>query len=61
MTTNLIREPGYFTCPCCGDVAIGNGTEPTCDDCIEASCEPTRDGAGELGYWNCQREDYDPS
>jgi hypothetical protein len=30
---------------------------PICDDCREAGCEITRDGVGELGYWECQREE----
>ena len=53
----LIREPGYFTCPCCGDVAIGNGREPVCADCADAGCEETVDATGEPGYWNCDRSD----
>jgi len=47
----------YFTCQCCGDVAIMR--QPICRDCREAGCEPTTDSTGDLGYWNCQRTDTD--
>lgn len=58
MTDPLYREPGVYTCPCCGDIVMGDGTTPVCVDCTAAGCEarPAR-GDGELGYWECQRED----
>lgn len=37
-------------CPCCG--AIIYGSTLLCDDCIEAACEPNREGA----YDDCQRD-----
>jgi hypothetical protein len=52
-----VREPGYFTCPCCGDVAIGDGMTEVCDDCSDAGCESARDACGEPGYWDCQWRD----
>jgi hypothetical protein len=47
-----------FRCPCCGDDVMGSG--PICEDCDDAGCEQTRDGARELGRWCCQRTDTDP-
>ena len=55
-----VREPGYFDCPCCGDIAISaDGTDETCSACQDAGCEATRDACGEAGYWGCQRDDQD--
>ena len=59
MPTTQPAESGVTRCPCCGDdfmtSDIHAGTP--CDDCQDAGCELTRDGTGELGYWDCQRED----
>lgn len=56
-------ESGVARCPCCGDDFMTSDIRAnfTCEDCADAGCEATRDGVGELGYWNCQREDYGPS
>jgi len=50
-----MAETGVYRCPCCGDDVMGTFGRP-CDDCQTAGCEMTRDGTGELGYWECQRE-----
>ena len=44
-----------YRCPCCGDDVMDTG--PVCSDCREAGCEQTKDACGELGYWECQRDD----
>jgi hypothetical protein len=48
------------TCPCCGDITYA-GAGPLCTECILAGCELTADATGELGWWNCQREDAEPA
>lgn len=53
----LHRDGGYFTCPCCGDVAICDTI--TCAECIAAECEETEDSTGDLGFWECRRVDTD--
>ena len=54
-------ESGYANCPCCGDIIIVGdiANPPLCADCKEAGCEMTRDGCGQLGYWECQQEEDD--
>jgi hypothetical protein len=55
-----VREPGYFDCPCCGEIAISaDGMDEVCDACADAGCVPTTDAVGDLGWWNCQRDDMD--
>jgi hypothetical protein len=47
-----------FRCPCCGDDVMG--TPPICGGgCRAAGCGQTRDGTGELDWWDCQREPGD--
>ena len=52
-------ESGVTRCPCCGDEFMTSDIHAgvPCGDCRAADCEATRDGSGQLGYWNCQRED----
>jgi hypothetical protein len=58
----MALKSGVARCPCCGDDTMVNDlAKPLCDDCIGESCAMTRDASGELGYWECQRPDYDPS
>ena len=49
-------ESGVTRCPCCGDDVMTSdlAIRVPCDDCEDAGCEATRDGTGDLGYWNCQ-------
>lgn len=53
-------ETGVIRCPCCGDDAMGT-IGRACSDCHTAGCEPSRDGCGELGYFECQRADMEDS
>jgi len=44
-----------FRCPCCGVDVLG--IRPVCYDCADVGCQMTRDGAGELNWWRCQRQE----
>jgi hypothetical protein len=45
-------ESGAYPCPCCGDTLIGDlASQPACDDCQAAGCEPNSHG----DYNDCQR------
>lgn len=46
---------GAYQCPCCGDDYIG--TAYICEECDESGCELTFDGTGEVGFWECNRDD----
>ena len=46
-------------CPCCGDITYAGPL--LCSECRAAGCELTRDGTGEPGYWEYQREDAEPA
>ena len=54
-----VPESGVADCPCCGDHHMVNDIYvPTlCDECVEADCPRTTDGAGDAGYWDCQQID----
>lgn len=49
-----ITLPGYGNCACCGDVVID---VTLCRLCRDAGCASSRDASGEVGFWECQRDD----
>lgn len=46
--------PGYANCACCSDVVID---VTLCRLCRDAGCASSKDASGEVGFWECQRDD----
>lgn len=54
-----VRESGAYRCPCCGDDYVG--TTWICSECDAFGCEQSHDASGDVGYWECQRDDTQES
>lgn len=55
----MVRPSGAYRCPCCGDDFMG--TAYICDECDASGCEQTIDSTGEVGFWECSRDDVTES